>query len=124
MDGLRCARTDPSRARVSLKDVMQTELYLSCRGTDASDLAKVAVCNRVIGVSITRDVENIEEVRAEADHLLSPNMEVFEQRGVHLPVPRCALGAVMRGTEGKRSRAAVGTNPIVHTARRGKAGLR
>src|SRR5215469_6432857 len=51
-----------------------------------------------------------------------PDVKVLEQRCVDLTIAGCALSAVVRGAEGKRSCAAVSTNAVVYTSR--EAGLR
>jgi hypothetical protein len=53
-----------------LKGVMQAELYLSRRRADAADLTKVAVSDSVVGIAIAGDVEDVEEVGAEAQYVL------------------------------------------------------
>jgi len=57
---------------------MQAELYLSRRGTYASDLAEAAVGDAIVRVSVTGNIENVEKVCAETHHLLPPNVEVLE----------------------------------------------
>jgi hypothetical protein len=53
------------------------------------------VLNRVIGVSVARNIENIEEVSPETKNmLLFPQMEVFEQGHVDLAISGSSLGAV------------------------------
>ena len=93
---------------------MQAELYLSWGRAYPADLTEIAVGYSVVGISVAGDVENIEEVGPEADHvLLAPDVEVLEQGSVNLTVARSAFGVVVRGTKGIGSCNPVRTDSIV-----------
>src|SRR5579862_8846433 len=87
-----------------LEGVVQAQLHLARRGTNAGDLPEVTVLNVVIGISVAGDVEDIEEVSAETKYMLLPDVEVFEQRHVDLSITGRALAAIMCRTESVRSR--------------------
>jgi len=86
--GLRVRRT--GRAAISvfllwadpsslLETVVQAELYLPRRRAHAVDQAEAAVVYVVVGVSIARDVKEVEKISAETeDVILSPDVEVLE----------------------------------------------
>lgn len=80
---------------------MQAELNLPRWRTHGTDQTPRTVINPIVGVPIAGNVEDVEEIRPEAeDVLLFPHMEVFEEGHVDLPIARGTLRAVARGTEG------------------------
>jgi hypothetical protein len=106
MDGLDVQELTPSGARIFLKDVMQTELYLPRRRADTTDPTKIVqrwvggeIRYRIIGVSITGNIEDIEKVSTEPNYLFMPYVKVFEQRSINLPITRSAFGAVVCGAK-------------------------
>lgn len=88
----------PSEPESLLKDVMQAELYLPRRRADTSDPTKIVqrwvggeIRYRIIGVSITGNIEDIEKVSTEPNYLFMPYVKVLEQRSINLSITRCAL---------------------------------
>src|SRR5437763_2883095 len=72
--------------REPLENIVQTELYLSFRRTHATYPTPVVVRRRsrevgyrIIRIPVTDQIEDIEEVGAETDHLLLRYMKVFKQ---------------------------------------------
>ena len=58
---------------------MQAELNLARRRAHGIDKTERRICNIVVGVPITGDVEDIEEISPETEHmLLFPNVKVLE----------------------------------------------
>ena len=100
---------------IHLETVVQAELNLARRRTHTADLAKAGVSDSVVRVSVAGDVEDVEKVSAEAYDMLAPNMEIFEQRSIHLAITGRAFGAVAGVTESERGCAAVCTNAVVDT---------
>ena len=100
---------------------MRTELDLPRRGTDIRDLSKVAVGYVVVRITITRDVEYVEEICAKSNRLGLGNMELFECREIHLAVPGGALTPNGRGAKGKRRRGAISAVPLSPPAEQGMA---
>ena len=101
---------------------MQAELYLPRGGAHAADLAEAAIANIIVWVSIAGNIENVEKISSEAEHLFVPEVEVLEQRHINLAIAGSPFGAVTRAAESKGSWVAIGANSIVHT--RCEAGLR
>jgi hypothetical protein len=54
-------------------------------------LAETGIVDIVVRISVTRNIERVEEIRSEAEHLFVPDMEVLKDRKIHLPVTRTAL---------------------------------
>ena len=99
-----------------LESVVQAELDLPRRRTDAADLAKITIGDSTVGIAVAGKVENIEEVSPEGEHIaFAPKMEVLEQRGVDLAVAGPAFGTVVRGTESKWGRSAISTGAVRRT---------
>jgi hypothetical protein len=95
-----------------LEGVVQAQLDLARRGTNAGDQTKAAVAYVVIGVSVARYVEDIEEVSPEAEHMIFlPQVKILEQGHVDLSIAWCALGAITRCAERIRSSGTVGADP-------------
>lgn len=92
---------------------MQAQLYLPRRRPDSTDQAKAAVIYVVVRIPVAGNVEDVEKVSAEAEDVPLPDMEVLEQRSVHLPVTGSAFRTVLRGAELKVALVAVGTDSIV-----------
>src|SRR6202034_3533411 len=66
-----------------LERVVQAELNVSFLGANAADCTEVAVTDPVVRISVTGDIEKIEEVSTEAQHsLLAPQAEVLEEGGI------------------------------------------
>lgn len=105
-----------------LETVMQAELYLPRGGAYAADLAEAAIANIIVWVSIAGNIENVEKISSEAEHLFVPEVEVLEQRHINLAIAGSPFGAVTRAAESKGSWVAIGASSIVHT--RCEAGLR
>src|SRR5215469_15900101 len=101
---------------------MQAELYLPRGGAHAADLAEAAIANIIVWVSIAGNIENVEKISSEAEHLFVPEVEVLEQRHINLAIAGSPFGAVTRAAESKGSCAAIGTSSIVHAF--SEAGLR
>src|SRR5579863_1163794 len=99
-----------------LEGVMQAQLDLTRRGTNAGDLPEVAVLDVVVGVSVAGDVEDIEEVSAEAEHMLFLiQVKILEQRHIYLSITGRALAAVVGRTESIRGSESVSTGSIGRT---------
>src|ERR1700755_1607886 len=71
--------------------IMRTELDLPRRRTDIGYLSKITVGYVVVGISIARDVEHVEEICTESDCLSLGHVEFLECREIHLPEAGRAL---------------------------------
>lgn len=97
-----------------LKHVMQTELNLPRGRAHGTDQAPGTVVNPIVGVPIAGNVEDVEEIRPEAEYmLLLPQVEVLKQRHIDLPIAGCTLGAVVGSSKRIRSRHTIGADPVV-----------
>src|SRR5579862_6730871 len=94
---------------------MQAQLDLTRRGTNAGDLPEATVVYVVIGVPVAGDVEDVEKVGAKTEYMLFPDVEVFEERHVDLPVTRRTLRTISRGSELKLTWLAIGADPVSRT---------
>ena len=105
------ASGSPHKSR--LERVVQTELNMSFLGANAANCTEVAVGDSVIRISVTGDVEEIEEVSPEAkDMLLTPQVEVLKERRVDAAVTRRPFGAVMGRAERILSRHPISTGSV------------
>src|SRR5579872_206646 len=87
---------------------------MSFLGANAANCTEVAVGDSVIRISVTGDVEEIEEVSPEAkDMLLTPQVEVLKERRVDAAVTRRPFGAVMGRAERILSRHPISTGSVV-----------
>lgn len=111
-----------------LEHVMQAELNLSRRRPYGADQPPRTVVYTIVRVPVAGNVEDVEEVRPEAKHmLLVPQMEVLKQGHVDLPIAWATLGTVMSSPESIRCSNAVSANSVIGTSgihhRYGQAGL-
>jgi hypothetical protein len=96
-----------------LEAVVQTKLYLPRRRAHAGYLTEVAVRYSIVRISVAGNVEDVKEIGTEAEYMLfAPYMEVLEQGRIDLTITGGTLGAVVRGTKGKRQCHAVSTGSI------------
>jgi hypothetical protein len=59
---------------------VQAELNVSLLGANAADGTEVTVTDPVVGISVTGNIEEIEEVSTEAQNaLFTPQVEVLEE---------------------------------------------
>ena len=66
ISNLRCAKNPLAAPGRSSETILRAELDLPRRGTDIRDLPKIAVGYVVVRITITRDVEHVEEICAKS----------------------------------------------------------
>src|SRR5579864_2301980 len=119
----RAARTEvcSHRPRVALEHIMQAQLNLPRRRTHAGYQPKAAqrrvrveVAYLVVGIPIAGDIEDVEKVSAESEHLpLAPQVEIFKERSIHLAITGRAFRAIVGGAEFQIPFGAIGASSVV-----------
>ena len=104
--------------RPVLEHVMQAELNLARWRTYRTDQAPGTVINTVVGVSVAGNIEDVEEIRPEAEYVaLFPQVEVLEQGHVDLPITRGTLRAVTSSSKGIGSRYSISADTVIGAGR-------
>lgn len=99
--------------RSKLEGVVQADLNMPFLGANAADCPEVAVTDPAVRISVTGNIEEIEEVSTEAQHaFLAPQVEVLEERRVNAAIARRSLGAVRGSPERILSRLPIGTSSV------------
>lgn len=96
-----------------LEAVMQRELYLPGRRPRACNLAEVLIGYEIVWIPVTRNIEQVEEIRTESNRMTLRDVEIFVKRRIDLTIARCALGIYAGRPISAASGHSISANPIV-----------